>query len=69
LERFAVEAVERGATVWALRSALTFYASHNSPSFAVRNTGQDSAAAVLYGRENEVASLFSGAGWRELLAA
>jgi len=69
LERFAVEAVERGATVWALRSALTFYASHNSTSFAVRNTGADSAAAVLYGRENEVASLFSGAGWRELLAA
>jgi len=69
LERFAVEAQERGATVWALRSALTFYASHNSSQFAVRNTGQDSAAAVLYGRENEISSLFAGAGWRELLAA
>jgi hypothetical protein len=69
LERFAVEAQERGATVWALRSALTFYASHNSSQFAVRNTGQDSSAAVLYGRENEVASLFSSRDWRELLAA
>jgi len=69
LERFAVEAQERGATVWALRSALTYYASHNSSQFAVRNTGQDSSAAVLYGRENEIASLFVGAGWRELLAA
>jgi len=69
LERFAIEAQERGATVWALRSALTFYASHNSSQFSVRNTGQDSAAAVLYGRENEVASLFSSRDWRELLAA
>jgi hypothetical protein len=69
LERFAVEAQERGATVWALRSALTFYASHNSSQFAVRNTGQDSSAAVLYGRENEIASLFSSRDWRELLAA
>jgi hypothetical protein len=69
LERFAVEAQERGQTVWALRSALTYYASHNSSQFSVRNTGQDSAASVLYGRENEISSLFAGAGWRELLAA
>jgi hypothetical protein len=69
LERFAIEAQGRGATVWALRSALTFYASHNSSQFSVRNTGQDSAAAVLYGRENEIASLFSSRDWRELLAA
>jgi hypothetical protein len=69
LERFAVEAQERGATVWALRSALTFYASHNSSQFAVRNTGQDSSAAVLYGRENEIASLFSSRDWRDLMAA
>ena len=69
LERFAIESQERGQTVWALRSALTYYASHNSSQFAVRNTGQDSAAAVLYGRETEISSLFAGAGWRELLAA
>ena len=68
LERFAVEAQERGATVWALRSALTFYASHNSSQFSVRNTGQDSAAAVLYGRENEIASLFSSRDWRDLVS-
>jgi hypothetical protein len=69
LERFAVEVQERGATVWALRSALTYYASHNSSQFSVRNTGQDSAAAVLYGRENEIASLFSSRDWRDLVAA
>jgi hypothetical protein len=69
LERFAVESQERGQTVWALRSALTYYASHNSHAFGVRNTGADSEAAVLYGRENEISSLFAGAGWRELLAA
>jgi len=69
LERFAIESQERGQTVWALRSALTYYASHNSSQFAVRNTGQDSAAAVLYGRENEIASLFSSRDWRDLVAA
>jgi len=69
LERFAIESQERGATVWALRSALTFYASHNSSQFAVRNTGQDSSAAVLYGRENEIASLISSRDWYDLVAA
>jgi hypothetical protein len=69
LEQFAIESQERGQTVWALRSALTYYASHNSHAFSVRNTGADSEAAVLYGRENEISSLFAGAGWRELLAA
>ena len=69
LEQFAIESQERGQTVWALRSALTYYASHNSVNFGVRNTGTDSEAAVLYGRETEISSLFTGAGWRELLAA
>ena len=64
-----MESQERGQTVWALRSALTYYASHNSTAFGVRNTGTDSEAAVLYGRENEISSLFAGASWRELLAA
>jgi len=69
LEQFQIESVERGQTVWALRSALTYYASHSRHAFVVRNTGQDSAAAVLYGRENEVASLFSSRDWRDLIAA
>lgn len=69
LEQFTIESQERGQTVWALRSALTYYASHNSANFGVRNTGQDSEAAVLYGRETEISSLFTGAGWQELLAA
>jgi len=69
LEQFAIESQERGQTVWALRSALTYYASHNSTAFGVRNTGADSEAAVLYGRETEISSLFAGASWRELLAA
>ena len=69
LEQFAIESQERGQTVWALRSALTYYASHNSANFGVRNTGADSEAAVLYGRETEISSLFTGAGWKELLAA
>ena len=69
LEQFQIESVERGQTVWALRSALTYYASHSRHAFVVRNTGQDSAAAVLYGRENEIASLFSSRDWRDLVAA
>ena len=69
LERFAVEAQERGASLWALRSALTYYASHNSTAFGVRNTGLDNEARTLYQREDKVRRVVESAGWRELLAA
>jgi hypothetical protein len=69
LERFAIESQERGASLWALRSALTFYASHNSSQFGVRQTGLDNEARTLYQREDEVRRVVESGGWRELLAA
>lgn len=69
LERYVIEAQERGASLWALRSALTFYASHNSSQFGVRQTGLDNEARTLYQREDEVRRVVESAGWRELLAA
>jgi len=36
MEQLDLEAQERGMTVWALYSALTYYSSHNSELVSVR---------------------------------
>jgi hypothetical protein len=69
LDRVSVERTERGPTVWALVSALTYYASHNSLEFSVRDTGQDNVAKTLAGRADEVANIINGPSFRELMAA
>ena len=45
---------QRGMNVFALQSALTFYASHADGLFGVRNTGNDNVAKTLHERELEV---------------
>jgi len=56
--QFEREAADRGASVWALYSALTNYASHSSDLFGVRNsTNVDNIAITLDQREREVAKL------------
>lgn len=57
LVRFDVEAGRRGATMWALVSAMTFYASHNDTDsgFGVRGSGgKDNESETLNKREAEV---------------
>lgn len=66
--RFEYEAAKRGPTVWALYSALTYYASHNSDDFGVRDTGRDNVAATLQKRELEVFRLTNSNEWRALAA-
>jgi hypothetical protein len=49
------EAPVRGSTVYAVYSALTWYASHpEDDRFKVRNTGNDNEAETLMRREDEV---------------
>jgi hypothetical protein len=68
LDQFALESVTRGASVWALYSALTFYASHNSERFGVRNSGNiDNAGATLEQREREVSKIIGSNAWAELV--
>lgn len=52
--RWQYEAADRGPTVWALHSALTFFASHNSEAFPIRNTGDDHEAVTLNKRALQV---------------
>ena len=69
MAQFEAEAAERGRTVWALYSALTNYASHNSERFGVRNSGNvDNTAVTLDGREREVARIVDGDAFQRVAA-
>jgi len=69
MQQFEVEAQNRGATVWALYSALTYYSSHNSESFGVRNSGAiDNVAETLDKREREVAQIINAPAFQVLAA-
>lgn len=50
-ERWKIERDDRGPTVWALFSALTYYSSHNDGAFPLRNTGEDHGALSMHKRE------------------
>lgn len=52
--QYLIEAQVHGANVWALYSALTYYASHDEGDFAVRKTDNDHTAATLLTRERSV---------------
>ena len=54
--------------MWALRSALTFYASHDSANFSLRDTGNDHNASTLYSREEEVRKVVNSNEFKALAA-
>lgn len=68
LARYEIEQEERGANVYALLSAMTHYASHNSDNFAMR-TEDDAASQTLHGRELEVQRITSSPEFRSLMEA
>lgn len=53
-QRWLYEADDRGPTVWALFSAFTYFSSHNSNDFKLRNTGENHAALTMHKREMQV---------------
>ena len=64
------ERVQRGANLFALHSALTNYSSHpNTELFRTRKTKHDTANENMFKRELEVAEIFQGKEWKELLVA
>lgn len=69
LKRTQLEAEMRGENVFALHSALTYYASHSDESFAVRNADPSREARMLRGREDEVYRLIDTKEWAALLEA
>jgi BarA-like signal transduction histidine kinase len=69
LERAARECAERGFNVYALTSAFTYYSSHNSHEFPIRNTGNDNVATTLADRQTEVGRWVRSQPFAQLLAA
>jgi hypothetical protein len=70
------ERLQRGDNLFALHSALTNYSSHNDqldfenkPMFRTRKTKHDTANENMFKRELEVADIFQGKEWKELLNA
>ena len=69
MDQFHTETINRGPSIWSLFSALTFYSSHNSERFAVRNAANsDNVGVTLEQREREVTKITSGNAWTELEA-
>ena len=54
LEQYSEEVLEHGPNVWALYNAATYYASHDEGSFEVRDTANDTTAAILLNREKQI---------------
>ena len=64
--QFAEESRNRGQTVFALSSALTAYASHNSPRFPVSKAGD---AGTLLKRQERVGAWTESDIWKDVVAA
>ena len=56
----------RGQTLWAVYSALTFYASHNEGIFAVSELAKGNEAAVMLRRQNAVKRMVNSPQWKKL---
>lgn len=66
MEQLDHEFSKRGKNLWALASAATFYSSHESPLFPVRNSANaDNVAFELNKREQTVSNLFASDAWNQ----
>ena len=66
--QWLLESEQRGKNVWALYSALTYYSSHNTGEFTMRDTKSDHQAATMVKREREVRDIVSSSHWTTLAA-
>lgn len=64
MQQIEKEFAARGNNLWAVASAATFYSSHNSELFPVRNAASaDNIAETLNKRENDMTRLFNSRAW------
>lgn len=63
LRQYLIERNIHGDTVWALYSALTYYATHDEGEFETRKTDSDHSAATLLKREQQVRKLVLSPEW------
>jgi len=68
--RFLREKSDRGGTLWAFTSALTYYSSHDDEAdgFGIRRTDKDHAAATMMNREEQVRKIIRSAPFQRLAA-
>lgn len=69
IEQLQIEFRERGANVYSLVSAFTYYSSHDSDRFPVRDTGNDNVATTLNKRAEEVNRWIASPVFAQLLEA
>lgn len=69
LARIQTEVRDRGLNAYAVLSGFTYYSSHNSDEFPVRNTGNDNVLTALSDREAEVRKWTASPVFQQLLAA
>lgn len=69
LRQYLIEAESHGFTVWALYSAMTYYATHNEGEFEVRKTDNDHTATTLLKRETDVADWTQTDAFKQLAEA
>jgi hypothetical protein len=63
----AEELEVRGANLWSIYSAMTYYSSHNEGSFALRSsTAERAGAAIMFKREMDVQSWIKTPAFKQL---
>lgn len=68
MHQYLIEKKQRGPTLWAVYSALTYYSSHDTGDFGLRSTGNDHVAATMVKREVSVQRAVSHASLMEIAA-
>lgn len=69
MEQFETEAAQRGRSLWALSSSLTFWSSHSSERFTVKGSAKkDNIAETLNARSNRVNQVIASPAFQALAA-
>lgn len=66
--QYLIEAQVHGPNMWALYSALTYYATHDEGDFATRKTDTNHSPVTMLKREEQVQSVVSSDTWLRLVA-
>lgn len=66
--QYLIECQTHGQTVWALYSAMTYYATHNEGEFKLRETGANHAASTMLHREESVKKWIEHDAWQTMVA-
>ncbi len=66
--QYLIDVHVHGHNMWALYSAMTYYASHDEGQFETRKTGVDHSAVTLLKREEQVQRTVASDAWSALAA-